>query len=169
MNLYTANLDDTRPLVEQPSSVTTMVRNLFTPFPNGFEQAAKAAKSKILPLKDEKGLLDYLLGTIRVYLFSLHLESLTRASACIALFTRYDPDVIVGNDLNADLSIVIKRIQELKCNAWSRLSHFQRLKPPTASPRDKVNVMTAGRLRCDLANCRVRLLLPLSFSLTAVD
>lgn len=61
--LTTANLDDPRPINEQASTVTTIVRPLMAAFPTGFEAAAKTAKGRSLVVaKDEKALLDKLLG-----------------------------------------------------------------------------------------------------------
>lgn len=67
----TANLDDTRPINEQASSVTTLVRPLMGSFPKGFDLAARAAKSRansLLLVQDEKALLDQLLRTSRISL-----------------------------------------------------------------------------------------------------
>lgn len=61
-----ADLDDPKPLEKIPSSVTTLVRNLFTPFPAGFEALARGAnpgsRNSIIPFKDEKTMLAQLLG-----------------------------------------------------------------------------------------------------------
>lgn len=75
------NLEDPRPLQEQPSSVSTLVRPLFGPYPHGFAELAKKTKpagarvSSIFALADETALLDQLLSRSSV------LDDLSRAGS----------------------------------------------------------------------------------------
>lgn len=143
----TANLDDARPINEQASSVTTLVRPLLGSFPNGFEAAARAAKKRsnaLLVVKDEKALLDQLLGASpsRARLLTL----------LPAVMARNDPDVIVGLDLlGSELDILLNRMKELKCENWSRMSRVVRKKWPRLSPGWNQSLV-AGRLFCDLSS-----------------
>ncbi|KAK4050302.1 DNA-directed DNA polymerase alpha catalytic subunit pol1 [Microbotryomycetes sp. JL201] len=127
------NIDDTTPIGRQPSRATTLVRNLFTPFPTGFEaEAAKSAKdgSAIVVVRNEEAMLNQLL----------------------AIIARQDPDVIVGHDfIAADLDVMIKRMQALRTENWSRLGRFRREKWPKTIAGKNGGVLN-GRLILDL-NC----------------
>jgi DNA polymerase alpha subunit A len=100
-----ANLDDTTPIEKQICNLTTVVRPLGKNFPAGFEEAAKASKSTITPVRAERVLLNNLLATIQ----------------------RYDPDIIVGHEFaGVTLDVLLHRMKELKVDFWSRIGRVQR-------------------------------------------
>ncbi|KAM0786373.1 hypothetical protein ACM66B_001841 [Microbotryomycetes sp. NB124-2] len=125
------DIDNTTPIAQQPSRATTLVRNLFTPFPTGFEDLARQnskAGDAILVVKDEDALLNQLL----------------------AIMFRHDPDVIVGHDfIAADLDVMIKRMQAMKTDNWSRLGRFRRDRWPKIMPGRNGSILN-GRLILDL-------------------
>ncbi|KAK4052007.1 DNA-directed DNA polymerase alpha catalytic subunit pol1 [Microbotryomycetes sp. JL221] len=127
------NIDDTTPIAQQPSRATTLVRNLFTPFPTGFEELARKNSKPgdaIVITKDEDALLQQLLG----------------------LFFRHDPDVIVGHDfIAADLDVIIKRMQHSMTDNWSQLGRFRRDRWPKTMAGRNGGILN-GRLILDL-NC----------------
>ncbi|KAM0750832.1 hypothetical protein T439DRAFT_289087 [Meredithblackwellia eburnea MCA 4105] len=126
-----ANIDDTRPLREQPSSAMILARPLHTPFPNGFERVCREKKQPgetVLPLKDEKAILSQLLATI----------------------FRTDPDIIVGYDFaTTELDVLLNRIKELKVDHFSRIGRFKRPRWPKLYAQRNTGLL-AGRLICDL-------------------
>lgn len=62
LTLSTAHIDDPKPPGELPCTVYTYVRPL-NKFPTGFEAKAKESKtSKLIPMKNERMLLNQLLG-----------------------------------------------------------------------------------------------------------
>ncbi|SCV75007.1 BQ2448_8036 [Microbotryum intermedium] len=129
-----ANIDDPTPLEKQPSQMTCMVRNLFTPFPVGFEAAARAtaktSRDRIIPFKDEKALLTQL----------------------VSIIFRHDPDVIVGHDFVAgDLDVLLNRLKELNIETWSKVGRFRRPRLPKLTPGRNLKLLD-GRLTLDLSS-----------------
>ncbi|SCZ87769.1 BZ3500_MvSof-1268-A1-R1_Chr2-3g05237 [Microbotryum saponariae] len=129
-----ANIDDPTPLEKQPSQMTSMVRNLFTPFPVGFEVAARAtaktSRDRIIPFKDEKTLLTQL----------------------VSIIFRHDPDIIVGHDFVAgDLDVLLNRLKELGIETWSKVGRFRRPKWPKLTAGRNLKLLD-GRLTLDLSS-----------------
>ena len=103
-------------------------------FPKGFEEAARASKSKIVPMKAERMLLNSLLATIQ----------------------RYDPDVIVGHDFfKGELDVLLHRMRDLKADHWSRIGRLRRPKWPRLRGGFNGGLLR-GRLICDLKSEGVR-------------
>ena len=146
--LSTANLDDPRPINEQASTVTTIVRPLMAAFPTGFEAAARTAKGRSLVVaKDEKALLDKLLG-----MSSARLARHSLMRFVTEVLAAADPDVIVGLDLlGSEVDILLNRMKEAKCENWDRMSRFQRKRWPKLSAGWN-SKLVAGRLFCDLTS-----------------
>ncbi|KAL8283423.1 hypothetical protein RQP46_005833 [Phenoliferia psychrophenolica] len=128
-----ANIDDPTPLQNQPSTLTTLVRPLFTPYPNGFAEKcrdSKRAGEQTLPLKDEKAILTQLVASI----------------------LRTDPDVIVGTDFSTlDLDVLLNRLKDLKIDHFSRVGRLRRPKMPKLMAQRNAGLL-AGRLICDLSS-----------------
>ncbi|KAK4703657.1 DNA polymerase alpha subunit A, partial [Phenoliferia sp. Uapishka_3] len=128
-----ANIDDPTPLQNQPSTLTTLVRPLFTPFPTNFDKKCREAKrpgEQTLPLKDEKAILTQLVASI----------------------FRNDPDVIVGTDFSTlDLDVLLNRLKDLKVDHFSRVGRLRRPKWPKLLVGKNTGLL-AGRLICDLSS-----------------
>lgn len=149
--LLTANIDDPTPLQNQPSTLTTLVRPLFTPFPNGFEKKCRDSKrpgEQTLPLKDEKAILTQLVGTS----LSLSLPATQAEPEVAASILRTDPDVIVGTDFSTlDLDVLLNRLKDLKVDHFSRVGRLRRPKWPKLLAQRNTGLL-AGRLICDLSS-----------------
>ncbi|KAF8507515.1 hypothetical protein BU17DRAFT_78091 [Hysterangium stoloniferum] len=125
------HIDDAKPPAELPCTVQTYIRPLNI-FPNGFEEKARMNKlSKIMPMKNERMLLNQLLVTLH----------------------KTDPDVIVGHEfLGVSLDVLLHRMRELKPEHWSRIGRFRRSRWPTVGKQGTNMKFLNGRLLCDLAS-----------------
>ncbi|KAF8585711.1 DNA polymerase alpha catalytic subunit [Ramaria rubella] len=126
------HIDDPKPPSELPCTVHTYIRPLNN-FPSGFEAKAKENRtSKIMPMKNERMLLNQLLVTIN----------------------KTDPDVIVGHEfLGVSLDVLLHRMRELKPEHWSRIGRFRRsAKSPNVGKQGTNIKFLNGRLLCDLAS-----------------
>ncbi len=87
-------------------SAFTVVRQLDdNMFPMGFTEKAENSNIKIEAVKNERGLLNYLLAIIH----------------------RADPDVLVGhNFVGFDLDVLLHRMKEMKTTNWSRIGRLRR-------------------------------------------
>jgi len=125
-----ANLDDTTPIEQQSSVVKTYVRPLAS-FPAGTQDACRRSMPPITPVKEENMLLSILLGTIN----------------------SYDPDIIVGYDLESvALDVLLHRMRDLKTSHWSRIGRLRREKLPSLRTGGFNNHLLTGRLVCDLSS-----------------
>ncbi|KAF8884051.1 DNA polymerase alpha catalytic subunit [Gymnopilus junonius] len=123
--------EDATPPEKLKCTVLTFIRPLDR-FPTGFEQQAKNnAKGTIMPMKNERMLLNSLLVTIY----------------------KADPDIIVGHEfLGVSLDVLLNRMRDLKADHWSRLGRFRRSRWPTIGKQGTNIRFLNGRLLCDLAS-----------------
>ncbi|KAG8930695.1 DNA-directed DNA polymerase alpha catalytic subunit pol1 [Tulasnella sp. 418] len=113
-----------------PSAVHTVVRCL-DKFPVRFEEQARAERSKIVTMTQEKALL----------------------SSLLAMIKKYDPDVIVGHEFaGVSLDILLHRLKQLKVEPWSCVGRFKRAKWPPIGKQGTNMKFLNGRLMCDLSS-----------------
>lgn len=144
----TVQIDDPTPPESLPCTVHTFVRPLDR-FPPNFEARAKVnSKGHISPMKNERMLLNSLLGKLN--------PRFTQASTDFdseVTIHKSDPDVIVGHEfLGTSLDILLHRMRDLKADHWSRLSRFRRAKWPNIGKQGFNIKFMNGRLLCDLAS-----------------
>ena len=140
-------IDDPTPPEKLKCTVRTFVRPL-DKFPPNFEKRAKDnAKGSILPMQNERMLLNSLLSKITP-LF----PPLSSDPALVAIF-KADPDVIIGHEfLGVSLDVILDRMRDLKAEHWSRLGRFRRSKWPNIGRQGSNIKFLNGRLLCDLAS-----------------
>lgn len=143
-------IDDPTPPEQLPCSVHTFVRPLDR-FPPNFEMHAKANdKGRISPVKNERMLLNSLLGN-KNYLSSCVPSSFHVVSS--VTIHKADPDVIIGHEfLGVSLDVLLHRIKELKAEHWSRIGRFRRSKWPIIGRQGTNIKFLSGRMLCDLAS-----------------
>lgn len=141
-------IDDPTPPEKLKCTVRTFVRPL-DKFPPNFEKKAKDnAKGSILPMQNERMLLNSLLSKLA----PLFPPLLSSDPALVAIF-KADPDVIVGHDfLGVSLDVILDRMRDLKAEHWSRLGRFRRSKWPNIGRQGTNIKFLNGRLLCDLAS-----------------
>jgi DNA polymerase alpha subunit A len=118
-------IDDPTPPEKLKCTVLTFVRPL-DKFPPNFEKRTKDnAKGSILPMQNERMLLNSLLSKLA----PLFPPPFSSDPALVAIF-KADPDVIVGHEfLGVSLDVILDRMRDLKADHWSRLvSTFQMAK-----------------------------------------
>lgn len=126
--------------MHQGSTCKVFVRNLFTEFPNGFDQHVRSLPktgTAYALFKQERPMLMQLLGSS---CFSRSFLSHPADSAIRADYiSRHDPDCIVGHDFSQlDLDVLLNRMKELKIDNWSRIGRLR-------AKNDKWPVLRAGR------------------------
>ncbi|GAA6028504.1 hypothetical protein JCM8097_007252 [Rhodosporidiobolus ruineniae] len=129
------DIDDPTPIEQQGSSAKVFVRNLFTEFPNGFDQHIRSlpkSSTTFALFKQERPMLAQLLDYI----------------------SRHDPDVILGYDFSqSDLDVLLTRLRDLKVDNWSRLGRFRVKGEKWPALRNGRNAgLLAGRLILDLTS-----------------
>ncbi|GAA5873099.1 hypothetical protein JCM8547_006792 [Rhodosporidiobolus lusitaniae] len=129
------DIDDPTPIEQQGSTCKVFVRNLFTEFPNGFDQHVRS-----LP---KTGTAYALFKAERPMLMQL-----------LEYISRHDPDVIVGYDFSQqDLDVLLNRLKELKVDNWSRLGRLRVKGDKWTQLRNGRNTnLLAGRLILDLTS-----------------
>jgi DNA polymerase alpha subunit A len=143
------HIDDPEPPEKLPCSVHTFVRPLDR-FPPNFENRAKAnGKGMISPVKNERMLLNSLLGKTHNSYILVFLIYFRR----IVTIYHADPDVIVGHEfLGTSLDVVLHRMRELKSEHWSRIGRFRRSRWPNIGKQGTNLRFLSGRMLCDLAS-----------------
>ncbi|PPQ69598.1 hypothetical protein CVT26_001586 [Gymnopilus dilepis] len=125
------HIDDPTPPEKLKCAVHTFIRPLDR-FPANFEQQARAnRKGTIMPMKNERMLLNSLLMTIY----------------------KSDPDILLGHEfLGVSLDVLLNRMRDLKAEHWSRLGRFRRSRWPSIGKQGTNMRFLGGRLVCDLAS-----------------
>ncbi|KAF5385639.1 hypothetical protein D9757_005457 [Collybiopsis confluens] len=139
-------IDGMTPPEELPCIVQTFVRPL-DHFPTGFEATAKMnGKGSVLPMKNERMLLNALLVAIH----------------------KNDPDIIVGHDfLGVSLDVLLHRMRDLKADHWSRIGRFRRSAWPRIGKQGTNLRFLTGRMLCDLSGDAAKsMILSTTWSLT---
>lgn len=127
--LSTGHLEDSTPLEEQSCFMQTFVRPL-SKFLPGFRDACRHTTPPINIVANEQTLLTDLLNYI----------------------SRFDPDVVVGYDLNSvALDVLVHRMRDFRTPHWSRIGRFRRDKLPPLRTGGFNNHLLTGRLACDLS------------------
>jgi DNA polymerase alpha subunit A len=141
-------IDDPTPPEQLKCTVRTFVRPL-DKFPPNFEKRAKVdAKGSILPMQNERMLLNSLLSKLA----PLFPRPSSSDPALVAIY-KADPDVIVGHEfLGVSLDVILDRMRDLKADHWSRLGRFRRSKWPSIGKQGSNIRFLNGRLLCDLAS-----------------
>ena len=98
------------------SAVRPLTNNVF---PMGFQELLRNKNVRMETIQNERGLLNYILGTPRrLYAY---------ADLTVAVIHRMDPDVIVGHNFTGfDLDVLLHRMKDLKVDHWSRLGRLRR-------------------------------------------
>ncbi|KAI8937000.1 hypothetical protein NX059_006224 [Plenodomus lindquistii] len=130
------SLTDTTPIEEMECKSFTVMRPNGTAFPTGFQAEVEKVKGNFTLKKTEQELLSWLM----------------------AMFQRYDPDVIAGHRLDdVDYSVLLSRLREKKTPGWHRIGRLKRSDWPKSMGKGGGSFfaekqLASGRLLCDLAN-----------------
>jgi DNA polymerase alpha subunit A len=130
------SLTDTTPIDEMQCKSFTIMRPNGPAYPTGFQTEAEKLKGNFMLKKTEKELLSLLM----------------------AMFQRYDPDVLVGHRLDdVDYSVLLNRLRENKTPGWHRIGRVKRSDWPKNLGKGGGSFfaekqLASGRLLCDLAN-----------------
>jgi DNA polymerase alpha subunit A len=130
------SLTDTTPIDEMQCKSFTIMRPNGPAYPTGFQTEAEKLKGNFMLKKTEKELLSLLM----------------------AMFQRYDPDVLVGHRLDdVDYSVLLNRLRENKTPGWHRIGRVKRSDWPKNMGKGGGSFfaekqLASGRLLCDLAN-----------------
>jgi DNA polymerase alpha subunit A len=130
------SLTDTTPIDEMQCKSFTIMRPNGSAYPTGFQTEAEKLKGNFMLKKTEKELLSLLM----------------------AMFQRYDPDVLVGHRLDdVDYSVLLNRLRENKTPGWHRIGRVKRSDWPKNLGKGGGSFfaekqLASGRLLCDLAN-----------------
>jgi DNA polymerase alpha subunit A len=130
------SLTDTTPIEKMECKMFTILRPNGSAFPIGFDKEAEKMKGNWYLKKTEQELLSLLM----------------------AMFQRYDPDVLVGHRLDdVDFSVLLSRLREKKTPGWHRIGRLKRSDWPKSMGKGGGSFfaeknLASGRLLCDLAN-----------------
>lgn len=130
------SLGDTTPADRLPCRTFTVMRRMGRSYPLGFEAEARKHRGVIRLEKTETMLL----------------------SSFLAKIQQYDPDVLVGHQLEGvDYSVLLTRMRELRTPQWHRIGRLKRSEWPKNFGRLGGSFflerqLVSGRLLCDLAN-----------------
>jgi DNA polymerase alpha subunit A len=130
------SLTDTTPIDEMQCKSFTIMRPNGPAYPTGFQTEAEKLKGNFMLKKTEKELLSLLM----------------------AMFQRYDPDVLIGHRLDdVDYSVLLNRLRENKTPGWHRIGRVKRSDWPKNLGKGGGSFfaekqLASGRLLCDLAN-----------------
>jgi len=130
------SLTDTTPIEEMECKSFTVMRPNGSAFPTGFQAEVEKIKGNFTLKKTEQELLSWLM----------------------AMFQRYDPDVLVGHRLDdVDYSVLLSRLREKKTPGWHRIGRLKRSDWPKSMGKGGGSFfaekqLASGRLLCDLAN-----------------
>ena len=130
------SLKDTTPPEQLPCQTFTVVRPIGHNYPIGLETETQKQRGTIRLEKNEPMLL----------------------SAFLAKIQQYDPDVLVGHQLEGiDYSILLSRMRERKTPGWHRVGRMKRSDWPKNLGKlggsfFAERQLVSGRLLCDLAN-----------------
>ena len=140
-------IDDPTPPEKLKCTVHTFVRPLDKFPPNFAKKAKDNAKGSIMPMQNERMLLNSLLSKIVPFFPTTFSDP-----ALVAIY-KADPDVIVGHEfLGVSLDVILNRMRDLKAEHWSRLGRFRRSKWPNIGRQGSNLKFLNGRLLCDLAS-----------------
>jgi DNA polymerase alpha subunit A len=84
------------------------------PLPIGFLETVQRNGSRVEIFRNERALLNFLIGTFDRPIF-------------IANLSLHDPDIIVGhNFIDFDLDVILHRLKASKAEHWSRIGRLRR-------------------------------------------
>lgn len=138
------NVDGTEKASQLPVVSCTCVRPIDKVFPTGFKSAVEAFHQKqgvrtITTVASENALLSWFIAQIQ----------------------RFDPDVIVGHELESiQLQVLLSRLRDLKVQFWSKMGRTKRAAWPNRIDDFTVRTLMSGRLIFDLSNDFGRSLVP---------
>jgi DNA polymerase alpha subunit A len=138
------SLTDTTPIERMECKMFTILRPNGSAFPIGFDKEAEKMKGNWYLKKTEQEVLSLLM----------------------AMFQRYDPDVLVGHRLDdIDYSVLLSRLREKKTPGWHRIGRLKRNDWPKSMGKGGGSFfaekqLASGRLLCDLANDLGKSLMP---------
>ncbi|KND02063.1 DNA polymerase (pol2) [Spizellomyces punctatus DAOM BR117] len=150
---HNVNLDGVTTDQQQPTRFTVVRQLEDIPLPAGFNTLLQQQKTKVEILRNERGLLGFLIAQIH----------------------RSDPDIIVGhNFIDFDLDVLLHRMKWHKVDQWSKIGRLRRTKWPhlqkgaggTADSTFAERQIASGRLLCDTYRAAQDLIRSKSYSLT---
>lgn len=138
------NVDGTAQASQLPVVSCTCVRPIDKVFPTGFKSAVDTFHQKqgvrtITTVASENALLSWFMAQVQ----------------------RFDPDVIIGHELESiQLQVLLSRLRDLKVQFWSKMGRTKRSNWPTRIDDFTVRTLMSGRLIFDLSNDFGRSLVP---------